>query len=238
MPRIKTELPKPDWFVKRDYAYLKKLDAKGWYAELTRLYKLSVDHDLGLHKDDPNIIIIRKAGEADGTTIGQIGVATVQFVGRRGEGFWVPRERLPALIVNVDAPDEVILRDLKRTLKAVRSHSDAPVVARGRYALNSRFDEKKIFKKWQKDQIVQLAELLAWCATPDAPERQSYPDHIPDLILGKWVGKDDKEVTSEAKATLKKALASLPAFAAQIAQDMVPAQIAQEMIAARIAKDI
>jgi hypothetical protein len=44
---------------------LQKLDVEGWWTELTRLYKLSVDHNLGLHSDDPTIIIIRKAGETN-----------------------------------------------------------------------------------------------------------------------------------------------------------------------------
>ena len=43
----------------KGYARLKPLYAKGsvrgWYKELTRLYKLSVDHNLGLHRAHPTL---------------------------------------------------------------------------------------------------------------------------------------------------------------------------------------
>jgi hypothetical protein len=176
---------------------------------------------------------LAKPGEVTETEIVHIGVPTVQFIGPRDADFWLTRERLPALIVNVDAPDAVILNELKRMLEEVRKHFGPPVAKRGRYALNSRFD-KNTFAKWRNDKIVQLADLLARNAALKARGASSRPDHV----LGKLIGKNSARETSEAKATLKKALASLPALAAQIAQDMVRAQIAQEMIAARIAKDI
>jgi hypothetical protein len=218
----------PAWFLTRDYSHLQQLDAKGWYDQLTRLCKLSIDKNLGLFKGDPNIVVfsrLGKPGEATETTIGQIGVPTVQFIGPREEGFRLPLERLPALVVNVEAPDEVIQSELKLWLKEVRKYVKPPVAKRGQYALNYCYDEDT-FAKWRADKIVEFAELLAWRATLDEQTKRRYREHV----LGEWVGKESARTTSEAKATLKRALASLPALAAQIAHDMVPAQTAQEMI--------
>ena len=59
MRKSPAKTPKPPT---RNYAYLKQLDAEGWYAELTRLCKLSVDNDLRLFKGDPNICSLLQTG--------------------------------------------------------------------------------------------------------------------------------------------------------------------------------
>jgi hypothetical protein len=199
----------------KDYDYLEKLDAKGWFEELTTLRKLSVDHELGLHKEDPNIFITPSGNVA------QLGVRMVQVIEPSDAGFWLPRERLPALIVNLNATDEDIIAAVKRTLEE-RKPVGAPVRKPGRHAPNACFD-KCTFEKWRNNQIVQLAYLLAWRAGLDAGDAKNYPDHV----LGKWMTepKDTSEAkkdltepkdTSEAKTVLKEALASLSALFAQI----------------------
>lgn len=211
----------------RDYTYLSQLDARGWYAELTRLFKLSVDHDLGLAELSPTIILYCKLGnpgEATETEMGHFGLPTVQLISRDEGGHWLSYERLPAIIVNVDAPDDVIFKQLKRMLGEVRKYIKPPVAKPGRYHLNSRIDEDT-FEKWENDKIVEFADLLAWNASLKARGEKHYREHE----LGERLGKDTSRTTSEAKATLKKALASLPALAAQIAEELESEQIAQQL---------
>ena len=84
----------------------------------------------------------------------------------------------------------------------------------GPHALNSLF-EVRTFLSWRNARIVQLAELLTWNAQRKARGLPRYPEHV----LGGWLGLRDKIATNRAKGTLKKALASLPALAAQIKYD-------------------
>lgn len=204
----------PNLNLRRIDIRLRQLDAKGWWKELTKLHMLSVLHGLGLHADNPNILPIRSRGK---TIIGQIGVPTVQFVGPRDEDFRLPRDRLPALIVNiVGVSDGVIIEAVKRELKNARKSFAAPITKPGRRAPNARFDEFT-FKKWRRAKIVPLAYLLAWRAALSAKDAKRYPDHE----LGALLELDEPKDTSEAKTTLKNALAKLQPLAAQIEQDMI-----------------
>jgi hypothetical protein len=219
-----------------DYTYLSQLDATGWYAELTRLFKLSVDHDLGLAELSPTITLYCKLGnpgEATETEMGHFGLPTVQLVGPNQGGYWLSGERLPAVIVNVDAPDDIIFKKLKRMLREIRKYIKPTVAKPGRYQLNSRFDEGT-FKKWQNDKIVEFADLLAWNAGLTARGEEHYWEHE----LGERLGKYTSRTTSETKATLRKALASLPALAAQIAEEWESEQIAQQLTADYVKRNL
>ena len=200
----------------KDYAYLKKLDTRGWRAQLLSIVRLSVENDLGLVEVLPNMMLLSRVGSGatPRTMIWFHPVPTVQFIRPREGDFRLAPNRQPALIVNVNAPDAVIFSELKRALKVVRRVFPAPVAKPGRVALNSLFDEHT-FAKWRREQIVPLAELLAWRATLGKRDARHYPDHV----LGEWLGMTGPKHTSEAKATLKKALASLPALTAQFHQD-------------------
>lgn len=216
-----------------EYGYLDQLDLRGWYKELTRLYKLSVDHDLGLVELSPTIILycnLANPGEATETEMVQFGLPTVQLVGRGDGGYWLPSERLPALIVNVGAPDKVIFQELKQLLEEIRKYIKSPVAKRGRYSLNTHFDGDT-FKKWREDKIVEFADLLAWNAAMKAQGRAYYSEYE----LSKRLDEDiSRRMTSEKKKTLKKTLASLPALAAQIAEEWHPEQVAQKLTAAYV----
>ena len=137
----------------------------------------------------------------------------VELILPQQAGYVLELYRLPALIVYVNAPDAVILSEIKRTLKAIRKPLRPPIAKPGRAAFNSLFDAH-IFAKWRSEKIVQLAELLMWRAKLSKQEAKNYPDHV----LGKWLGKETPQATTKAKNTLKEALASLPALGAQVRQ--------------------
>ena len=146
---------------------LRHLDVQGWYEELTRIYKLSVDHDLWLADVLPGMFIwspVGKPGEATETTIGYIAGPTAKFV------------------VNVNMPDANIHAEFKQWLEEVRKQIMPPVAKPGQYALNSEFDTRK-FGTWQSEGIIQFADLLAWRATLGPLEAKRYPD----WLLGRWL---------------------------------------------------
>jgi hypothetical protein len=216
----------------KDYSYLADYDAEKWYFELIRLYELSLDYDLRLHEPDPSIKLLKHAkGGRTTTTVVHIPLPTVQFVSERPGGFWLAEDRLPALIINVKAPDAVIYRELKLVLKSVRKHIKPPVANRGRYDLNTRFDAKT-FAKWRADKIVQFVDSLAFNVQRKREGQRPYSQRE----LWARLGKNSKKETEEAKSTLRKALASLPSFGAQIAQDAVSPKAAEDAMSARIAK--
>jgi hypothetical protein len=209
---------------------LKQLDAEGWLGELTEIYRLSLVHGLALHESHPAIIV---RGSGIGTTVTVAPFATVKFLGPRKYDFQPVSGQLPALFVNLHAPDTIILKQIELTLKAARKHFGPPVKKNGRYSLNHCFDENT-FKVWRKNQIVQFGRLLAWRATLSAADAKSYPNNA----LGKILGLQSDRATSEVKAKLKKALASLPALLTQIADGTIEQSVAEQMIAASINKDI
>ena len=95
---------------KKSYAYLGNLDVQGWYAEITRLYKLSVDHNLELHSPDRNIIITCGNG---GAQIGHIGGPHATFT------------------VNINMPNAVLVLEFKRWLEEFASNSSRLSPSRG-----------------------------------------------------------------------------------------------------------
>jgi hypothetical protein len=216
-------LPKPT----RDYRYLEQLDPLGWYRELTRLVRLSVDYDLGLVELSPDLILSctwEGPGKETGTDLAHIGTQTIQLVGQQEKGYWLDSRRLPAIIVNPAAPDAIIIKELKKTLKEVRKYITPPVAKRGRYDLNNCFD-KTTFEKWIDDRIVEFADLLAW----NASQKVHNCEYYSEWVLGKWLGKSSARMTSETKKTLKKALGSLPPLSAQIANHWHAEEVSQQL---------
>src|SRR5271163_448938 len=99
---------------------------------LGKIFRLSAKNDLGWAEMVPNTTFFSTLGTdggARGTILGQFGIPTVQFVRARAEGFHIPVERLPALIVNIDAPDGVIMKEIKRTLTEARKQVGTPVTS-------------------------------------------------------------------------------------------------------------
>jgi hypothetical protein len=238
MPRVPISTPEKPRAVERLLnldGYLARLDARGWNRVLLKVFRLSAKYDLGLVEMLPNMTFLSRVGVGGGvgvTTIGQIGMSTVQFIEPRSEGLQLNAERLPVLLVNLDAPDAVIIEDVKRTLLAVRQHIEGPVTLPGRRALNSKFTGK-VFDRWRHKKIVQLAYLLFMNARRKANRLQPYSQEV----LGEWLEMGDpKKDASGAKKTLKKALKSLPDLWNQIRQEDLAEDLYVKLTAAAISK--
>jgi hypothetical protein len=215
----------------KDYSYLDKLDADGWLSELTRLHNLSVDNGLGLHEPDLNthtIGEVGESGEASEVMTVQVGVPAVELVEFNAEGFRLPPERLPALIVNARAPGKVIREQIDVFIAQLRDRFPPPIKKPGPPAPNTRIDQRT-FSSWSNWRIVQLAELFAWRATLDDEEAKEFPD----WVIGEWMWDEDEEIprkTSDAKKRLKEAIASRKALKAQIDHETPPPEITQDII--------
>lgn len=195
----------------RNYARLRQLGVRGWFDELRRLYELSVELNLNLHADDPKVERRTIAGK---TRIFLPGAPLAQLVTPVSHDVHVPRHLLPALVININAPDEIVRAQFENALAQARKQFPVAFSKPGPHALNSLF-EKRTFLSWRNARIVQFAELLTWNVQRKARGLPPYPEHV----LGGWLGLQDKIATTRAKHTLKKALASLPALAAQIKYD-------------------
>ncbi len=207
-----------------NYRRLGELDAAGWHDKLTRIYVLFIKlGGLGIADPLPNVTLME---ENRSTIIVLPRVPTVQVMNycREPNGRFVIRpggqyarlepDGVLGMLVNLNAPDAVIIAEVKRALKEVRKVHPPAVEKPGRAALNGQFDAR-IFAKWRREMIVQMARLLAWRAGLDKRAARTYPDRV----IGNWLGFRSAKETSKAKATLKKALANLPALTAQITQE-------------------
>jgi hypothetical protein len=214
MPKIAAKPLKPDWFVKRDYLYLQKHGTRGWLKELTRLREQAIKHNPELLKDDRKVEVHHIAGNP---RVLLPGAPIVQLVAPQAQDVHIPQHLLPALIVNISAPDTVILAQFKRQLEKARNLFPAPVAKRGRHAPNSIFDTDT-FEKWRREKIVQFADLIAWKATLSACEQAAYTDKL----LGTWLDRHTSKDVSVTRRTLRMALANLPSLAAQVRYDKHP----------------
>lgn len=173
---------------------VRKLDsARDWLRVLTRLRKRMIKN--GLIPDVPMgeaVAVMTRAGD-----VGQVGGPFDLF------------------LVNLSAPDAVLVNQFKQWLAAKRLEVPSLVVRRGPAALNGRFGEDQ-FRNWRKLRIVEYGALMIW--------RERLPDAERDLVtltlIGEWTkryGSNDRKRTLDA---LKSALASLPALAAQAGVEM------------------
>jgi hypothetical protein len=224
--------------LEKDYSYLNKLDADGWSVELTRLYNLSVDNRLGLHEADLNTHTfgeVGESGEVSEVMTVHVSVPPVEFVEFNCEGFLLPPERLPALIVDARASPKVIRERFESALAELRDRFPPPIAKPGPHATNNVIDQDT-FSSWIKWRIVQLAELFAWRATLDAEEAKKFLD----WVIGIWMWGDESEPrkVSDAKNVLKRAIASRHALMSQITHEMPPPQIAEQMTLDLILKNL
>ena len=132
------------------------------------------------------------------------------------QGVFIPIAFSPALLVHLNATDKDIHDEVKRVLREIRklhhpSIASPPKRKAGQYSLNTLLDEKT-FKRWRDNKIVQFASLLMWRASLDEKAAKPYKNKV----LGEWLELPSEKETSEAKATLKNALANLPALLTQI----------------------
>jgi hypothetical protein len=194
-----------------------KWGARRWYDELRRLREQAIKHNPDLLRDDPKVEVHKAAGNP---RVFLPGAPLVQLVGPQDRDIRIPRHLLPALIVNISAPEPVILAEFKRQLREALGKFPPPLRRPGPHAANYRFDAH-IFERWRYVRIVELAALLAW----NVKHGRSYRD----IELGKWLGHRDKDETYRAKKTLKDAIAALPTLAAQIKYDTDPARKAENL---------
>jgi hypothetical protein len=196
---MKASVPKPDWFAEADYAFVARLDARGWLNALCRA-NAKLDPSWPAKREEWRDVF---GPEIDNMYPAYIPPPAVRLI--EGPITLHPFE-LPALLINLSAPDGVIKQGFEKALRAAREKHRSLVKKRGRPALNAAF--KAQFSTWCRYKILQLADLLAWKACENID--------VSDAELGRWLEFDKKE-TEQAKAVLFKALHSIPALAAQIA---------------------
>lgn len=221
-PKMSRNKEAPDdarHILQRDYRHLLELTARGWCDQLRSLYELSIDHNLGLHTEDPKIV--RRVLFKGKTRIFLPGAPVVQLVEPESEDVLIPRHLLPVLVVNINAPDEIILAQFKLRLMEAREKFPSGFSKPGPKAANGSFGERS-FLSWCNARIVPLAELLAW----NAERKARGEDYYPDVVLGSWIGLSNKGSTHRSKEVLMAALASMPALAAQIKYDLDPDRVA------------
>ena len=212
-PRTPLSNPKrpieAEQLLKSIYTRLARLNSEGWFHELSRLYELSVDHHLGFHKEHPNVLVDRSTGNAKITVHG---IEPVILFGPEDQ-IILPAEMLPALLVQIKVPDEIMFSEFKRMLKMARARYGTFGAKPGPASLNGRI-QKTSFARWRSDQIVPWVDLLVWRAALPALERKQYSNSV----LGEWLELSEKQIKA-IKRKLIKALESLPALAAQIPHD-------------------
>jgi hypothetical protein len=210
----------PSWFTRERYSFIRGLGARGWLSHLKRAAYITdpawPDHydECKAHLNlperpkqfDPDIQVWRDyipPGAVRALEAPQL--ANMHDIER------------PALLlkVSLSAPDDVIIREFKKILSGARERCPAPVKQRGRQVFNGRFKEP--FSTWRNYRILEVAELLAWRAYDKVDAT--------DVQLGRLLGlgnvnlEFDKKGIELAKKELSKAIASIPALAAQVASE-------------------
>ena len=121
--------------MKADYARLKELGVRGWYDELRRLRELSIKHEVGLHADDPKVETHNVAGNPH---VFLPGAPVVQFVEALPDDAILPKHLLPALVINISAPDEIIRVEFERGVGRLRG-KNTPTFREARSACAEQF---------------------------------------------------------------------------------------------------
>ena len=101
----------------RNYAHLEQIGVRGWFDELRRLYELSIEQKLNLHGDDPKVERRTIAGK---TRIFLPGAPLAQLVTPVSHAVPIPTHLLPALVINISAPDEIVRTQFENALAQAR----------------------------------------------------------------------------------------------------------------------
>jgi hypothetical protein len=185
----------PDWFQSKSYEHLSTLSLSAWQYEIERCDWLRTSEP-GQYQERPEVP-------------GYIGTVTVQLV-PKGE-VTLHRLEKPALIIQLDAPDGIILKKVKEALAIARKTYPASARKPGRKSFNAQFTKKQI-TTWLNHKIVELSELDNW--RRGLPE-QSAPT---DADFGSWLfssyADPGKQIVT-ARKVLADAIASVPALWAQ-----------------------
>jgi hypothetical protein len=205
--------PKPP---ARDYTSLRTLGLRGWFKELTRLREQALEHNPKLVAADPKIAVYRFSGAR---RVFLPGAPIVQLIEPQDRDVRIPRHLLPAIIVNISAPEQVIVAQFKRTLREALDKYPQPLRKPGPHAANYFFDER-IFKRWCNARIVEFADRLAWNAKLGKPCSET-------RLGATFLKHRDKYETARVKKMLMRAIAALPALAAQLKYDTDSARRAE-----------
>jgi hypothetical protein len=196
---IKHRQDPPVWFTVERYARLCTLGLAEWQYEIQRCHWLKNVAEPGQWSERPAVQSF-------------IGAPIVQLV-PKGD-LTLHRLEKPALIVQLDAPEGVLLRKVKEALKLAREKYPAPVRKPGPKTLNAEFTHKQI-ATWLNYKIVPLCELDNW-----RKELQKKDCAIPtDADFGRWIFSERADPSKEivtARKVLEKAIANIPALWAQV----------------------
>jgi hypothetical protein len=186
--------PDPPRWLKTLKRRVAKLDtARDWLRVLLRLQRWMLAS--GLIAEAPMgaaVAIMTRAGD-----VGQVGGPYDTF------------------IINLSAPDAVLVEQFKQRLKELRRKVPSSVAKRGPAALNADFGEDQ-FRKWRDLRIVEFYALLIWRERQPVEKRKL----VTLTLIGEWTeryGSNDQKRTRDA---LKGALAQLPALAAQAGAEL------------------
>jgi hypothetical protein len=178
--------------------HLSKLTLSDWQYEIQRCKWLKETAEPGQWRERPAVP-------------SYIGAPTVQLV-PKGE-VTLHRLEKPVLIIQLDAPDGVVLKRFKEALASARKTYPAPVKKPGRKSANAEFTTKQI-STWLTYKIVRLCELDNW----REELRKQKQDAPTDADLGRWLfskyADPSKEIVT-ARRVLAEAIAGIPALWAQ-----------------------
>ena len=150
IPSFRSSVPaKAQQVIKFARALAARPGVKSWYMVLSRIYRASVTHSLGLHVDDPFIRVIRRP---DGADILQVGGPYAKFE------------------TNLAMSDEALTEMFHLWLTIARKQVPSPHSTRGPKALNTYLD-KRTFAGWRNARIVEYAYLSIWSAKLSSDER-------------------------------------------------------------------
>jgi hypothetical protein len=192
-----TRHKRPEWLTDERYARLRTLSLAEWQYEIQRCRWLKHDAEPGKWNE-------RRAVPSF------IGAPIVQLV-PKGE-LTLHRLEKSALIVQLDAPDGVIMRKFKEALKLAREKHPPPVRKPGPKSSNAEFTSKQI-ATWLNYKVVALSELDNWRM---GLQKEARPT---DADFGRWLfsqrANPSKEIV-RARKVLEKAIANIPALWAQV----------------------
>ena len=203
----------PDWFVVKDYSYLRDLDAGKWLKTLARCAFLRGKAEgfsaaETTFKEEWGFL---DEGLMMDVVPGFVGLPPVQVVP------WADQAEVhtfghPVLIleVHLGATDADIMATFKRVLREARKKHPSTLRKRGRATMAGRFGKTE-FDRWQRHKIVEISELLGWGA------RESI--RITNADLGRWLfarHSDPDKAAFDALEVLRQAVESITALWAQV----------------------
>ncbi len=210
----KPRADKPQWFLQKDYSYLKNLTPSGWHTELGHCVK-RLENIRRQNAGEPSYECMWRQilGEDVDLPLAWPPTPAVEVVESADQATLHAIER-PALIlkINLRAANADIMCEVKKAIEAARQQFPSLLKVPGPPTLNATFDAQ-VYSRWVRHKIVELSELEEWrVCNPEGNEFRR-------ADVGEWLFENyadpDKEV-STAFNVLDAAVALLPALAMHI----------------------